>query len=106
MKMRIDWLVISVLTSTSKSDPTATRTRDLLLRRHFRSVAEHRRTWPDVPLGLIGSGCMCLVEPAICGRWLPFWLPGIPLATLMFGCPGLMSHRAASPATAGPAAFS
>jgi hypothetical protein len=31
------------------SAPTATRTRDLLLRRHSRSVARYCRTWPDVP---------------------------------------------------------
>jgi hypothetical protein len=29
--------------------PTATRTRDLLLRRHSRSAARHRPAWPDVP---------------------------------------------------------
>jgi hypothetical protein len=38
--------------------PTATRTRDLLLRRHFRSVAWRCQMWPDMPLGRTGSGCM------------------------------------------------
>ena len=38
--------------------PTATRTRDLLLRRHFRSVAGWCHAWPDMPLGDTHSGCM------------------------------------------------
>ena len=40
--------------------PTATRTRDLLLRRHFRSVAGWCRMWPDVPVHYSGSGWMRL----------------------------------------------
>ena len=36
--------------------PTATRTRDLLLRRHFRSVAGWCQMWPDVPLAVTGNG--------------------------------------------------
>jgi hypothetical protein len=31
------------------------------------------------------AGCG-LMRPRICGRWLPVWLPGISLATLIFGC--------------------
>src|SRR5579859_462541 len=38
--------------------PTATRTRDLLLRRHFRSVALRCWMWPDVPVGGIAGGWM------------------------------------------------
>jgi len=38
--------------------PTATRTRDLLLRRHFQSVAGWCRVSPDVPSGRTGSGWM------------------------------------------------
>src|ERR1700676_202218 len=40
--------------------PTATRTRDLLLRRHFRSVAGWCRMWPDVPVDYSGNGWMRL----------------------------------------------
>jgi hypothetical protein len=36
--------------------PTATRTRDLLLRRHFQSVAGRCQMWPDVPFGYGESG--------------------------------------------------
>jgi hypothetical protein len=35
--------------------PTATRTRDLLLRRHFRNVARWCQAWPDVPIGCTAS---------------------------------------------------
>jgi len=35
--------------------PTATRTRDLLLRRHFRIVAEWCRVWPDMPFRRSGN---------------------------------------------------
>ena len=38
--------------------PTATRTRDLLLRRHSRNPAWCRLVWPDVPLCSSGSGWM------------------------------------------------
>ena len=38
--------------------PTATRTRDLLLRRHFRSVPVRCYTWPDVPFGRGANGWM------------------------------------------------
>ena len=37
------------LTRTFRSAPTATRTRDLLLRRHSRNVAWYGPAWPDVP---------------------------------------------------------
>jgi len=36
--------------------PTATRTRDLLLRRHFRSVPGRCWMWPDVPFDRSGNG--------------------------------------------------
>ena len=36
--------------------PTATRTRDLLLRRHFRSVPGRCCVWPDVPFGCSENG--------------------------------------------------
>src|ERR1035441_10621489 len=46
--VRMDtWLRLP--SSASSSAPTATRTRDLLLRRHSRNVAGRRQTWPDVP---------------------------------------------------------
>jgi len=38
--------------------PTATRTRDLLLRRQCRSVARRRLAWPDVPLRGSDNGWM------------------------------------------------
>jgi hypothetical protein len=38
--------------------PGASRTRDLLLRRHIRQVAQRRWTWPDVPLRSSGCGWM------------------------------------------------
>jgi hypothetical protein len=46
--------------------PTATRTRDLLLRTQTRDAASCGLAWP----------CSC-------GHWLPVWLPGISLAELM-----------------------
>jgi len=36
--------------------PTATRTRDLLLRRHFRSMPGRCWVWPDVPFDRSGNG--------------------------------------------------
>jgi hypothetical protein len=36
--------------------PTATRTRDVLLRRHYRDGARWRSAWPDVPFRCTGSG--------------------------------------------------
>jgi len=35
--------------------PTATRTRDLLLRRHSRNVAGRWRIWPDMPFSCTNS---------------------------------------------------
>jgi hypothetical protein len=64
--------------------PTATRTRDLLLRRHFRSVPGRCWVWPDVPFGRGDNGWMW---PGVAQRlWLlaPSLAPMNPLATLMF----------------------
>jgi hypothetical protein len=38
--------------------PTATRTRDLLLRRHSRNVVPYGPAWPDVPFGYSENGWM------------------------------------------------
>ena len=72
------------LTGFKMCAPTATRTRDLLLRRHSRSVAGRSPEWPDVPFDYSGNGWMWPgVAPCL---WLlaPSWAPRISLATLMF----------------------
>src|SRR5207245_6876453 len=48
-----------------------------------RGVAWYRLTWVPAAARLAGRG---LPRPRACGRWLPAWLPGILLATLMFEC--------------------
>ena len=42
----------------SSHHPRRRNHRDLLLRRHFRSMALRCRMWPDVPTGYTGRGCM------------------------------------------------
>src|SRR5215469_1477927 len=57
------------------SAPSATRTRDLPLRRHFRDVPWHRHMGPDVGFRaatIAGRGLVCVCA---CGCWLPVWLP-------------------------------
>jgi hypothetical protein len=64
--------------------PSATRTRDLLLRRHSRNVASHGSAWPHVQVSWIHHGWMWL-GMALCLRSLaPRLAPGISLATLRF----------------------
>ena len=74
-----------VLTSVeTESAPTVTRMRDLLLRRHSETlpdVAWCGQAWVLAAARVAGRG---LARPYACGRWLPVWLPGISLATLMF----------------------
>ena len=68
--------------------PSATRTRDLLLRRHSRNVASHGSAWPHVQVSRIHHGWMWL-GMALCLRSLaPRLAPGISLATLRFECSG------------------
>ena len=58
--------------------PTATRTRDLLLRRHFRSVPRRCWMWPDVPFGCGENGwnwpgvalCLWRLAPRLAPRHL------------------------------------
>ena len=45
-------------------------------------------TWRLAAVAMAGYG---LAWPSSCGRWLPVWLPGISLATLMFEAAGLWS---------------
>jgi hypothetical protein len=68
--------------------PSATRTRDLLLRRHSRNVASHGSAWPHVQVSRIHHDWMWL-GMALCLRSLaPRLAPGISLATLRFECSG------------------
>ena len=48
----------SVWPGISGERPTATRTRDLLLRRHSRNAARRRLAWPDVPVSCSDNGWM------------------------------------------------
>ena len=56
--------------------PTATRTRDLLLRRHFRSVPGRSWVWPDVPSSCRDNGrtwpgvarCLWSLAPSLAPR--------------------------------------
>ena len=51
-----DGLASRTLTRIFESAPTATRTRDLLLRRHFRSVVIQRWISTEVLFGRYGGG--------------------------------------------------
>ena len=78
------------------SAPSATRTRDLLLRRHFRDVPWHRHMGPDVGFRaatIAGRGLVCVCA---CGCWLPVWLPTEEVPPPL---PPLTRRRPASPIT-------
>jgi hypothetical protein len=68
--------------------PSATRTRDLLLRRHSRNVASHGSAWPHVQVSGAHHGWMWL-GMVLCLRSLaPHLAPRNSLATLRFECSG------------------
>jgi hypothetical protein len=83
--------------------PTATRTRDLLLRRHFRSVAGRCRVWPDVPLGCTHSGWMWPGVALHLRSLALVRLPATSLATLMFECSGPVTATESRAPRASPA---
>jgi hypothetical protein len=60
------------------------RTRDPLLRRYGRAVADQRHMWPDVQFFRLMMAGRGLGWPSVCLCWLPTWLPGTSLAALTF----------------------
>jgi hypothetical protein len=69
-----------------RSAPTGTRTRDLLLRRHFRNVPGWCWAWPDVPFRWSGNGWGCPDVALYLWSLAPRLAPRISLAALMFEC--------------------
>ena len=66
--------------------PTATRTRDLLLRRHSRNAAWRRPVWLDVPLCNFGSGWMWPEVALDLWSLAPRLAPRNIVRDLMFEC--------------------
>jgi len=73
------------ISSCTLCAPTATRTRTYCLGGTFEARPGSAGCRLTCRLTVPIMADRGLTQPEICGRWLPVWLPGISLATLMSG---------------------